>query len=193
MNNASYAWLYGASGVNCSLLGIGERTGNTPLEAMIFEYAQLKGTLNGADTRVITEIARFYEDEIGYEIPPMTPFIGKNFNVTRAGIHADGLLKDEEIYNIFDTDKYLDRPVKIAISNTSGTSGIAHWINTFYNFRGTDAVDKKDKLVEIVKEWVDDQYNQGRVTMITDGEIEEIVKKTAVELKEEKYLRRDCQ
>ena len=160
---------------------------------MIFEYAQLKGTLNGADTRVITEIARFYEDEIGYEIPPMTPFIGKNFNVTRAGIHADGLLKDEEIYNIFDTDKYLDRPVKIAISNTSGTSGIAHWINTFYNFRGTDAVDKKDKLVEIVKEWVDDQYNQGRVTMITDGEIEEIVKKTAVELKEEKYLRRDCQ
>ena len=193
VNNASYAWLYGASGVNCSLLGIGERTGNTPLEAMIFEYAQLKGTLNGADTRVITEIARFYEDEIGYEIPPMTPFIGKNFNVTRAGIHADGLLKDEEIYNIFDTDKYLDRPVKIAISNTSGTSGIAHWINTFYNFRGTDAVDKKDKLVEIVKEWVDDQYNQGRVTMITDGEIEEIVKKTAVELKEEKYLRRDCQ
>ena len=193
VNNASYAWLYGASGVNCSLLGIGERTGNTPLEAMIFEYAQLKGTLNGADTRVITEIARFYEDEIGYEIPPMTQFIGKNFNVTRAGIHADGLLKDEEIYNIFDTDKYLDRPVKIAISNTSGTSGIAHWINTFYNFRGTDAVDKKDKLVEIVKEWVDDQYNQGRVTMITDGEIEEIVKKTAVELKEEKYLRRDCQ
>ena len=87
----------------------------------------------------------------------------------------------------------MDRPVKIAISNTSGTSGIAHWINTFYNFRGTDAVDKKDKLVEIVKEWVDDQYNQGRVTMITDGEIEEIVKKTAVELKEEKYLRRDCQ
>ena len=33
------AWLYGACGVNCSRFGIGERTGNTPLEAMVFEYA----------------------------------------------------------------------------------------------------------------------------------------------------------
>ena len=37
--NASTAWLYGAGAVNCSLLGIGERTGNVPLEAMVFEYA----------------------------------------------------------------------------------------------------------------------------------------------------------
>ncbi len=39
VNNSTTAWLYGACGVNCSLFGIGERTGNTPLEAMIFEYA----------------------------------------------------------------------------------------------------------------------------------------------------------
>ncbi len=45
VNNSTTAWLYGArSGVNCSLFGIGERTGNTPLEAMVFEYAQLRGT-----------------------------------------------------------------------------------------------------------------------------------------------------
>ena len=157
---------------------------------MIFEYAQLTGSLNGADTKAITDIARYYEDVIGYEIPPMTPFVGKNFNVTRAGIHADGLLKDEEIYNIFDTEKFLDRPVKIAISNTSGTSGIAHWINSFYNFKGDDMVDKKDRLVEIVKDWVDEQYNEGRVTMITDGELEDIVEKTAAELGQNKYLRR---
>ena len=41
VSNSTTAWLYGASGVNCSLFGIGERTGNTPLEAMVFEYAQL--------------------------------------------------------------------------------------------------------------------------------------------------------
>jgi isopropylmalate/homocitrate/citramalate synthase len=39
VTNASTAWLYGASSVNCSLLGIGERTGNCPLEAMVIEYA----------------------------------------------------------------------------------------------------------------------------------------------------------
>ncbi len=44
-----HAWLYGAAGVNCSLLGIGERTGNVPLEAMIFEYISLRGT-NDAST-----------------------------------------------------------------------------------------------------------------------------------------------
>ncbi len=45
------------------------------------------------DTTVITELADYYEKEIGYHIPSRTPFVGKNFNVTRAGIHADGLLE----------------------------------------------------------------------------------------------------
>ena len=130
--NSTTAWLYGASGVNCSLFGIGERTGNTPLEAMVFEYAQLRGTLDGMDTTVITEMAEYYEKEIGYKLPSRTPFVGKNFNVTRAGIHADGLLKNEEIYNIFDTEKFLNRPVMVAVSNTSGLAGIAHWICLLY-------------------------------------------------------------
>ena len=37
--NAATAWLFGASAVNCSLFGIGERTGNIPLEAMVMQYA----------------------------------------------------------------------------------------------------------------------------------------------------------
>lgn len=172
VSNATCAWLYGACAVNCALLGIGERTGNTPLEAMVMEYAQLKGTLDGMDPSVITEIAEYYERELGYPIPPMTPFVGKNFNVTRAGIHADGLLKNEEIYNIFDTGKILNRPARIAISNTSGTSGIAHWINSYFHLTGEAAVSKKDPVVELVYEWVNEQYNQGRVTMITDEELE---------------------
>jgi isopropylmalate/homocitrate/citramalate synthase len=103
--NASSAWLYGASAVNCSLLGIGERTGNIPLEAMVIEYASLKGTLDGMDPTAITDIANYYKNELGYDIPPMTPFVGASFNMTRAGIHADGLMKDAEIYNIFNTEK----------------------------------------------------------------------------------------
>ena len=133
------------------LFGIGERTGNTPLEAMVFEYAQLKGDLNGMNTRVITELAEYYEKEIGYQIPPRTPFVGKNFNVTRAGIHADGLLKNEEIYNIFDTEKFLNRPVLCAISNTSGLAGIAHWLNTYYKLKGDKQVQKNSELVAEIK------------------------------------------
>lgn len=169
--NSTTAWLYGACGVNCSLFGIGERTGNTPLEAMVFEYAQLKGSLDGMDTTVITELAEYYEKEIGYRVPSRTPFVGRSFNVTRAGIHADGLLKNEEIYNIFNTEKLLNRPPLVAVSNTSGLAGIAHWINSYFQLREDKKVDKSCELVVEVKKWVDEEYESGRVTVITDDEL----------------------
>ncbi|MDR1800734.1 MAG: 2-isopropylmalate synthase [Lachnospiraceae bacterium] len=182
VSNSTTAWLYGASAVNCSLFGIGERTGNTPLEAMVFEYAQLRGTLDGMDTRVITEIAEFYEKEIKEVIPSRTPFVGHNFNVTRAGIHADGLLKNEEIYNIFDTDKFLNRPPLVAVSNTSGLAGIAHWINTFFRLPKKKTVDKNSELVQNVKTWVDGEYEGGRVTVLTDDELISAIKKACKDL-----------
>lgn len=171
VSNSTTAWLYGCCGVNTSLFGIGERTGNTPLEAMVFEYAQLRGHLNGMDTTVITELAEYYEKEIGYKVPERTPFVGKNFNVTRAGIHADGLLKNEEIYNIFDTGKFLNRPVVVAVSNTSGLAGIAHWINAYYRLPEERQVDKNAELVMRVKAMVDKEYDEGRVTVMTDNEL----------------------
>ena len=50
---------------------------------------RLKGTLDGMDTSVITEAAEYFEKELGEPMPERTPFVGKNFNVTRAGVHAD--------------------------------------------------------------------------------------------------------
>ena len=174
--NAATAWLYGASGVNCSLLGIGERTGNVPLEAMVMEYASLRGSFDGMDPTVITEIASYFKNEIGYKIPPMTPFVGRNFNVTRAGIHADGLLKDEEIYNIFNTEKILNRPVSVLLGKTSGLAGIAYWINQNYSLSGEKAVDKHSPLVTALKEWIDKEYENGRVTALSNSEIEAKIK-----------------
>jgi isopropylmalate/homocitrate/citramalate synthase len=180
--NSATAWLYGASGVNCSLLGIGERTGNTPLEAMVIEYAQLRGTTDGMDTTVITEIAEYYEKEIGYKIPSRTPFVGEKFNMTQAGIHADGLLKDEEIYNIFDTSKILNRPVTVTINQTSGLAGIAHWINSYFKLDEGSKIDKRDERVVKIKEWVDQQYRDGRVTAIGDDELLQAIRILAPEI-----------
>ena len=173
VTNATTAWLYGASGVNCSLLGIGERTGNIPLEAMVFEYAGMRGSLDGMDPTVITEIADYFKYEMGYKIPPMTPFVGRNFNVTRAGIHADGLLKDEEIYNIFDTKKILGKAATVVIGKASGLAGIAYWINENYRLSPSEAVDKKDPLVVSLKEWIDKEYEDGRQTALSTSELEE--------------------
>ena len=170
--NATTAWLYGASGVNCSLLGIGERTGNIPLEAMCFEYASLRGSLDGMDPTVITEIAEFFKREIGYEIPPMTPFVGRAFNMTRAGIHADGLMKDEEIYNIFNTAKLLNRPATVMIGQNSGLAGIAYWINQNYRLTADEMLDKTHPLVVALKAWIDEQYAGGRVASMSTHELE---------------------
>jgi len=177
--NASTAWLYGACAVNCSLLGIGERTGNIPLEAMVFEYASLRGSLDGMDPTVITEIADYFRKDIGYPIPDMTPFVGRNFNVTRAGIHADGLMKDAEIYTIFDTEKLLNKPATVQIGKASGLAGIAYWINQAFGLKGDAAVDKRDPLVVALKEWVDALYEDGRQTVLSNSELEEKIAELA--------------
>ena len=177
--NASTAWLYGACAVNCSLLGIGERTGNIPLEAMVFEYASLRGSLDGMQPTAITEIAQYFEKEMGYIIPPMTPFVGESFNSTRAGIHADGLLKDQEIYSIFDTEKLLDRPATVQISKTSGLAGIAYWINVHYGLKGELELKKNDPLVVAIKEWTDGLYEDGRQTVMSHGELEDKIAELA--------------
>lgn len=80
-------------------------------------------------------------------------------------------MKNEEIYNIFDTDKFLKRPPLVSVSNTSGLAGIAHWMNAYYHLENERKVDKNSKLVKMVKEWVDQQYEDGRVTVLTDNEL----------------------
>lgn len=169
-SNAGTAWLYGCGFVNTTLFGFGERTGNPPLESAIFEYIALKGDLCGIQTMAITELAD-YMRSIGLPIPDNYPFVGKAFNTTRAGIHADGLRRDEQIYNIFDTEKLLGRPPRVAITDKSGTDGLVHWVNEFFGLKGNDRINKI-KIHKLAR-WVIDQYDEhGRLTAISDQELE---------------------
>ncbi len=177
VTNAATAWLYGCSSVNCSLMGIGERTGNCPLEAMAIEYASLRGTTDGMDLSAITDIANYFERTLGYDIPANTPFVGRNFNATRAGIHADGMLKNEEIYNIFDTKAILNRPATVIVDATSGLAGIAYWMNGYYHLEGELTIDKRDPVVLQLKELVDKEYAAGRNTAMGDYELDSMLKK----------------
>jgi len=168
--NAGTAWLYGISTVNCTLLGIGERTGNTPLEAMVIEYAGLRGTLDGMEPRVITDIANYYRDELGYQVPPMMPFVGEDFNTTRAGIHADGLLKDPEIYTMFNTQKLLNRPIGVLVGQSSGAAGLLHWLQNEYPDTA-QAITKRDARLLTLVNWINSEYEDGRVTAMGEHEI----------------------
>ena len=176
VTNSTTAWLYGCSGVNASLLGLGERTGNCPLEAMAIEYASIRGTDDGMDFTAITDIAEYFEKELKLIVPPNMPFVGRSFNATRAGIHADGLLKDEEIYNIFDTQKILGRKTHVSINNFSGLAGIAYWINDYYELPDEYKLDKKDPLVAKVKAMIDEEYSNGRCSIMGDSELDNMVR-----------------
>ncbi len=174
--NGSTAWLCGCDALNTTLLGIGERTGNPPLEGAVFEYIGLKGRADGLDTLVLPEIAEYFQKEIGYSIPAKEPFVGRDFNKTRAGIHAGGLYQDHRIYNIFDTERILGRPPSVAITDKSGSDGVAYWVNSFLGLKGTERLGKT-KLVKIMR-WVEDQYEvHNRTTAVSDQEMEELVKK----------------
>ena len=173
--NGVTAWLYGCNALNTSLFSFGERCGNPPLEGALIEYIALMGDQCGIDTRVITEAANYFRDEIGTELPSNYPLAGRDFNTTRAGIHAGGLNRDERIYNIFDTTALLDRPPRVAITDKTGIDGVKLWVNEFLGLTGKNRL----SVINVVKigRWVDDQYKKnGRMTSISDEELEEQVK-----------------
>ena len=180
--NATSAWLYGASLNNGTLLGIGERAGNVPIEALVFIYAQLKHGFDGMNPKVITEIAKYYREELGYEVPPYYPIVGRNFAVTRAGIHADGLLKNPETYLPFDTEGILGVKPGVAITPYAGLAGIVYWINKTFDLKDGEQISKKDPRVQEIYKDVMKQFEHGRLTALSDVEMLALVYKHAPEL-----------
>ncbi len=180
--NAVTAWLYGCSTINGTLLGIGERTGNSPIEALMIEYMSLRGQAGDMDTLAITEMGQYFQKELGYPIPDNYPLVGKAFNATSAGVHADGALKNEEIYNVFDTGALLGRPPIVNITDKSGLAGIAHWINTKIEIAEEERVEKSHPAVGRIYEIVMNEYNDGRVTAMADREMMVLVKRQMPEL-----------
>ncbi len=174
--NAATAWLYGLGSINSTLLGFGERTGNTPLEALLVEYAALTGDTAEMDLTVITEMAAYFEREIHYHIPPYQPLVGRDFNVTSAGVHADGLLKNEEIYSIFDTTAILGRAPAIFINDKSGSAGVAHWLNQRLGLTGEAAMDKRHPAVMKIYKAIAREYEAGRSTNMSNRELEHLAR-----------------
>jgi len=180
--NTTTAWLYGCSAANATLFGIGERTGNAPLEALVFEYIALTGDDDAAYTPAITELATYFQKKLGVDIPANYPFAGRDFNATSAGIHVDGLLKNEEIYNIFDTRQILHRSIPIIITDKTGRAGVAYWINHFLDLPEDQKVDKRHPAVGKIYEKIRDSYSKGRTTNYSHEEMEKLVRRYLPEL-----------
>jgi isopropylmalate/homocitrate/citramalate synthase len=170
---ATSAWLYGCCGNNGTLLGIGERAGNTPIEGLLFQLLQLKENTD-VDTLIIKEISNYYKG-IGYHVSDLHPLVGKNFFLTRAGVHADGIIKNPQIYTSYDFEKLLGRPLGTLVGRYSGRSGIAWKINDILGLDKPNWISKDHPKVSLIYEHISELYEKGRITAISDKEMCQLV------------------
>jgi 2-isopropylmalate synthase len=95
----------GASQVECTVNGIGERAGNAALEEIVIAL-RVRGDEIGATSAVnVSEIfatSKLVSNETGYFVQHNKPVVGANAFAHEAGIHQDGMLKDSSTYQIID-------------------------------------------------------------------------------------------
>jgi isopropylmalate/homocitrate/citramalate synthase len=186
--NASTAWQYGCSAANVTVLGLGERAGNTCLADMVIEHGSLKGSGNTMNLKMLGKIAKYYKDKLGVKIPENHPLLGKNVFRTAAAIHLEGISKGAEsgigasTYEIFDP-QILGNRRGIIINNRSGIKGIAIKLNELLEdgrleLGGKKTVDEGDRVVIAVTKWVLREYDNERTTTISDDEILAVAKET---------------
>ncbi len=93
----------GASQIECTINGIGERAGNAAMEEIVMAFHTRKDILN-CDTRIITqEIMRssnLLTRITGVKVQPNKAIVGENAFAHESGIHQHGMLKNKETYEI---------------------------------------------------------------------------------------------
>jgi len=119
----------GASSVATSIGGLGERTGNSPLEEVVMALKHLYGVDLGLDTTRFREVADYVAQASQRAIPVWKAIIGENIFAHESGIHADGVLKNPKSYEAFSPEEVgLER--QIVIGKHSGSKALIHKFRT---------------------------------------------------------------
>ena len=117
----------GATQVECTVNGIGERAGNASLEEIVMALrvrADLFDVETGVDPRMIPEASALVAELTGYDVSPNKPIVGANAFAHEAGIHQDGMLKDPRTYQIIDPAE-LGAAVTLPLGKHSGRHAFA--------------------------------------------------------------------
>ncbi|NBD18583.1 MAG: homocitrate synthase [Cyanobacteria bacterium] len=91
----------GATSVNTTVNGFGERAGNAALEEVVMALKQIYGIKTGIDTCQFKALSEFVVNATGYDVPPWKAVVGKNAFAHEAGIHGHGVLQDPATYEPF--------------------------------------------------------------------------------------------
>lgn len=96
--NSLAALSAGASGVQCSLLGIGERAGNAATEQIALALEVIFGRPTGLDLSAFLPLTARIAQLAGVPVPPTAPVVGAHAFVHESGLHVDGIVADPATY-----------------------------------------------------------------------------------------------
>jgi len=134
--------LGGATQVECTLGGIGERAGNASLEEIVMAL-KLKEKFFDASTRVNTQniydSVKLLYNTIGFQIPPNKAIIGDNAFSHESGIHQHGVMEEKSTYEIMSPQDVGVRDNKIVLGKHSGKHAFSEYLKTLnYNLKDAE-------------------------------------------------------
>jgi 2-isopropylmalate synthase len=118
----------GATQIECTINGLGERAGNTSLEEVVMIIKQHKDLnfYTGIDAKQLNPISRKVSDIMRMPVQPNKAIVGSNAFSHSSGIHQDGFLKNSETYEIINPLEVGADDSKIVLTARSGRSALAH-------------------------------------------------------------------
>ncbi|RQD74075.1 MAG: 2-isopropylmalate synthase [Candidatus Syntrophonatronum acetioxidans] len=135
----------GATQVEGTINGIGERAGNTSLEEVIMAlYTQKEryGVELGVDTREISATSRMVSRITGVPVPSHKAIVGSNAFTHASGIHQDGVLKEKSTYEIIDPEIIGIPRNRMVLSARSGRHALKHRLEELGYFLDRDRMEQ---------------------------------------------------
>jgi 2-isopropylmalate synthase len=134
----------GATQIECTINGLGERAGNTALEeiVMVIQQHQL-GFHTNINSKKLNQLSRLVADTMRMPVQPNKAIVGSNAFSHSSGIHQDGFLKNPETYEIINPESVGAETSKIILTARSGRSAIAfrlHKLGYEYNRNDMDVL-----------------------------------------------------
>ena len=113
----------GATHVNTTVNGLGERAGNAAFEEVVLGLHRLHGLETGIDLRGFAALSELVATASGRPLAWQKSVVGEGVFTHEAGIHVDGLLKDPANYQAFDPAE-IGRSHRLVVGKHSGAHGI---------------------------------------------------------------------
>ena len=135
LENAIWAFEYGADRVHATGLGIGERVGNAQMELLLLNL-KLLGQLEGQDLRKLGEYCETISKAVKWDIPISYPLVGRDAFRTATGVHASAVIKAMSKGDTWLADRIysgvpagmIGRTQEICIGFMSGASNVNYWL-----------------------------------------------------------------